>query len=153
MIPSLNRKSCQMPGQTVNVPSIANCAVYSEVNQCKQCNKNYIRSSTCSSCTPNTLSGRIDSNCESEIKLSSMVCDTCHPGYHKDFESNCVPCGGDGCAMCQNETCQLCREGYYMNGSGKCILNSGTETVDKSVLIQQYTVLLSLILSILIWKE
>ena len=153
MIPSLDRQSCQMPGTTVNIPAITNCMLYSEVNQCKQCQKNYIRSSSCNACNENTLSGRIDSNCESEIQLNNMVCDTCQPGYHKNFENDCVPCGGDGCAMCENETCQLCKEGYYMDGSQKCLLNSGTETEPKSVLILQYGILWSLILSILLWKD
>lgn len=135
-IPSLDRTSCVSPfddaGQSApakTITDISNCSEYSEVNQCKQCNPGYIRSGDCSSCDKSSFGNRIVSNCESEVLLNWMVCDTCQPGYRKNENDECESCGGNGCAFCENSNCTLCREGFYMNSSGTCILNSGTETV------------------------
>ena len=127
MIPSLDRESCVNPTSGAN-SGIAHCSIYFEVNSCQQCDTNYVRSTDCSSCQLNTSTNRIDSHCSSEVNMESMVCDSCQLGFHKDFSGNCVSCGGNGCAFCQGTTCVLCREGFYMNSSQKCILNSGTET-------------------------
>ena len=134
MIPSLDRESCVTPGSGVN-PVISQCSVYFEVNSCKQCNANYVRSEDCSSCEANTSTDRIESHCSSEVSVKGLVCDSCQLGFYKDFSGNCVSCGGNGCAFCNGDTCLLCREGFFMNSSERCILNSGTETTDNSVWI------------------
>ena len=131
-IPSLDRLACVTPG-VAPLPVIANCAVYSKVNECMQCEENFVRSPDCSACVAHASTDRITTNCASEIRSKNIVCDTCQPGYHKSFSNACEPCGGNGCALCNSDVCQMCREGFYMNSSSQCVLNSGTQTESASV--------------------
>ena len=119
---------------------IENCAQYSSLSECLQCESGYeLINGRCSplchdyclcfdpyECFESSyrkLATCSKSNCDSCCSGSSDTCCLCSYGYGLSYFGYCYSCLNSNCLSCYDDysVCTLCKTGYNLTSSGGCV--------------------------------
>ena len=111
--------------------AIPNCQEYFSSLKCKFCLEGFILSSDSTSCI-SKIDKELDERATSakclKLQENKNGCNICMPGYYFNTQvDECQQCGIENCLLCREDSyneCQVCKSGFYMDYTGKCLLNT-----------------------------